>query len=77
MVDTVTCGNCKYWKPITDYKVGKMLIEYKLCTKHSQERDFDASNVNATAVCLSEGIEGELLTKENFGCIEGELNERK
>lgn len=72
MVDkSINCGDCEYWKKIDDYEVAPMFEGYKLCIRHSHDRSFDISKVNATAVCLSEGIEGEFITKSSFGCIEG------
>jgi hypothetical protein len=57
------CKNCKYWG---EFHID--LLHY--CTIISNNNTDDL----ASASCFSEGIGGELITKENFGCMLFEFN---
>lgn len=48
-----------------------------LCSLHSPERHDDIRMMFAVAVCYGEGVEAELVTKGNFGCVsfEGKRDE--
>ncbi len=65
----VLCGGCKFWDKeswaVNDPEWGECL---KLSASSS---DIDIDTI-AEAICHSEGIGAELITKKQFGCVCGE-----
>jgi hypothetical protein len=59
-----SCSTCKHW---TDnfYILQGYSKDYKMCNIADEDR----SNGMIDAICLGEGIGGELITRNDFGCI--------
>lgn len=64
------CKTCKHWNPLNEYIAQYYSEGYGFC----DVSNLDDSNRLMESTCLSEGIMGELITKENFGCILHENN---
>ena len=68
-----TCQTCIHWTACLSYKdiydTMKDFSANGMCRKHS-----DVSEGNALAVCNSEGILGDFITKKKFGCNEYEFD---
>ena len=58
------CLNCKNWI-YNKYVLQGYDKKYKMCNIASETK----SNGMMNAICSSEGIDGELITREDFGCI--------
>lgn len=64
------CSECKHWYTSAYYKDGwikrPLVGAYGICEKAN---DIDADGIQMLATCDGEGIMGELITHEGFGCV--------
>lgn len=58
------CSSCKNWV-YNDYVLQGYSNRYKMCNIATEE---DSNGIIDTT-CSSEGISGELITRDDFGCI--------
>jgi len=68
------CKTCKHWRGIESWVFGKDKREEdargrRMCHAVSNQRKPERPGQLAAAVCLDEGIDGELLTAPEFGCV--------
>ena len=68
------CKDCKYWNTTSCF-LSDVCGDFGYCEKHSPERGDDTKDNLAIAMCYGEGIEGEFLTKPEFGCVEFEVKD--
>jgi hypothetical protein len=74
------CETCKHWK-IDDYYITRFreenreLVNFGECKKAADDYEPSWDNIHLRkmfAMCYMEGIAGELMTREDFGCVEYE-----
>jgi hypothetical protein len=58
------CSNCKHWID-NSYVLQGYSEDYKVCNI----ADEDKSKGMIDAICSGEGIRGELITRNDFGCV--------
>ena len=71
----VSCGSCKYWDK-EDFRISSLPRDFNgmgVCTKHTHERTQNMKEELADAICFTEGIGGEFITREAFGCVSGAI----
>jgi hypothetical protein len=75
----MNCKDCRHWEK-DDHMIKNLNLPVEdtaFCSLHSLDGAADIKNVLALAICFSEGIDGELITRGDFGCVsfEGKANE--
>ncbi len=60
------CHSCAHWEPNNE----GLPIRLRLCSKAMIGRGEEIGDQRSVALCMGEGIEGELFTRDDFGCIE-------